>query len=111
MYVPFRLLFSSTDVLTSNLMTRQASAPAPRAPSSRYDERPSDRGYSRRDDRDDRGYSRRDDRDDRDDRRDERRRTRSPSPVRRSERDLSEPRRSPSPRRSRSPDRERDARD
>ncbi|GAA6008095.1 hypothetical protein JCM11491_001881 [Sporobolomyces phaffii] len=79
-----------------------ASAPPPRDAPSRYE---SDRGYSRRDE----GSSRRS----YDDRGDDRgsRRTRSPSPVRRSDRDRSEPRRSPSPRRSRSPERERDSRD
>ncbi|GAA5939244.1 mRNA-binding protein NPL3 [Sporobolomyces koalae] len=83
-------------------VAEDASAGPPRASSSRYDDRASDRGYSRRDD-----YPPRRDYDDRG----SSRRTRSPSPVRRDDRDGSLPRRSPSPRRSRSPERERDARD
>ncbi|GAA5887280.1 hypothetical protein JCM5296_004586 [Sporobolomyces johnsonii] len=75
-------------------------APPPR--SSRYDERPSDRGYSSRDARGDRddGYARRSTRelyDERDRRAGSSRR--SPTPERK---------RSPSPRRSRSPERERE---
>ncbi|GAA6060161.1 hypothetical protein JCM10212_005162 [Sporobolomyces blumeae] len=88
---------------------------APR-PSSRYDDRPSDRGYSSR--REDDYPPRRSGRDSYDDRErrapEERRRTRSPTPERRGERERSEPRartRSPSPRRSRSPEREREYRD